>query len=100
MQQNKDPKHTASTRKDFNRGKLGQFQTGQINNLNSIEHTFHLLKKGMREETARNKYKMKKAVLNFWKSGTNEESNVNVPQGFLQLLKASFKPPNIKCYLL
>lgn len=56
MQQNNDPKHTTNMTKDFIRGRKWNVLNcpSQSHDLNSLVHSFHLLKKRLKGETNKN----------------------------------------------
>lgn len=70
LQQDNDPKHTASATKEFITRKKWIILEwpSQSPNFNPIEHAFYMLKKKMASEYPRNKEELKQAAVKAWQS--------------------------------
>ncbi len=68
LHQNNDPKHPASSVKEFIRAKKWKVLESQSPDLNPIEHEFHQLKRRVKAETPQNKQQLELAALTAEKS--------------------------------
>ncbi len=76
MHQNNDPKHPASSVKEFIRAKKRKVLDcpSQSPDLNPIEHEFHQLKRSVKAETLQNKQQLELAALKAGKSISKDET--------------------------
>ncbi len=78
MHQDNDPKHPASSVKEFIRAKKWKLLDcpSQSPDINQIEHEFHQLKRRVKAETPQNKQKLKLAAIKAGKSILKDETKV------------------------